>query len=433
MTRLMDKDTPALFLGVAEFVEESNARYPFGGIDLFQLAQHKGHIVYPGMISSNEWVILVSSEFIKNFDITKWEIHITDEHGNGLAKANFLGLENYDSSDPATKVTNGSSSVVIFKDCDFILLHFKTDVLVREPGRYIVKSNYKGVSKDIGSIHFHYKKAPSLTPDQIKAIESDPNSAKAIQMELGCKNCPTKLNVYTGLKRQPNLERKGWVWQTDLPDKFHCECGKTDYSLIYMKESMHGILTKDFSKNVSGLSYVRRYGYSQVVNVVKQFTDLLDTETLEPPVQQFIEAHPILLSRFHAKRLFVKPNIVGRFQADFAMVDSTNQLVFIELEKPSLKLFKKDGHPTAELMHAYGQVTDWIHQFNKYPGVILDSLGLKSEEVVAVRGSVIAGRSISLSHDVLQRHLSNPPYPNIEFLTIDDLGSSLLAISKKLV
>ncbi len=83
-------------------------------------------------------------------------------------------------------------------------------------------------------------------------------------------------------------------------------------------------------------------------------------------------------------------------------------------------------------MHAYGQVTDWLHQYAKYPGAILDVLGLKAEDVVSVRGAVIAGRSKNVTHEALQRHLSNPPYPNIEFMTCDDLGVSLLQISKKI-
>ena len=146
----------------------------------------------------------------------------------------------------------------------------------------------------------------------------------------------------------------------------------------------------------------------------------------------FIEQHPILLSRFNAKRLFIKPDIVGRFKADFAVVDSRNQLWLIELEKPSLKLFKRDRHPTAALMHAYGQVTDWLEQYARYPGAILEALGLKAADVVAVRGAVIAGRSSDVTVEVLQRHLSNPPYPNIEFMTCDNLGVSLLEISKKI-
>ena len=271
-----------------------------------------------------------------------------------------------------------------------------------------------------------------MTPDQIRAIASDPNAVKSIRMDLGCKVCSDKLKAYTGLNRSPQVELEGYIWQTELEDEFTCKCGNTKYSLEYLKESMHALLLKDFSREYTGLSYVRRYGHSQVVKVIQEFTNLLNRERLESPLQEFIERHPILLSRFHAKRLFIKPNIVGRFEADFAVVDFREQLWLIELERPSLQLFKRDGHPTQALMHAYGQVTDWLTQYAKYPGAILDAINLRAEDVVSVRGAVIAGRSADITHEVLQRHLSNPPYPNIEFMTCDDLGVSLLQISKKI-
>lgn len=242
---------------------------------------------------------------------------------------------------------------------------------------------------------------------------------------------PTKLSAYTGLKRLSDQEQEGWVWQTNLPDVFACTCGRTRFDLQYLKDSMHSMLLKDLTN--SGLGYVRSYGHTQVVEVVNRFISLLDTEKLEGPIQKFIENHPILLSRFHAKRLFFKPTIVGLFEADFALVDSSNQLWFIELEKPSLKLFKKrDAHPTQDLMHAYGQVTDWLHQYQKHPTAILQALGLRQDDIVSVGGIIVGGRSSSVSHDVLQRHLSNPPYLNIDFMTLDDLATSLLQISRKL-
>lgn len=433
MSIILDKETPVL-LGLADYIEAHGQPFPIGGIDLFQLSQHKVHIVYPGIISTNEWVILVSNEFLKNCDMAKWHLKISDENNIELGNVNFHGKEESQNLEEIIKKFDGKEAaiVAITKEDSFTIFHFKIGSLVTHPGRYTVFSIYDGVSKPIGVVHFHYKKAPSLTPDQIKAIESDPSSAKAIKMTLGCKNCSFKLNVYTGLKRQPDLENEGIIWYSDLEDEFQCKCGSTNYPLIYLKESMHAILLKDLSVEATGLSYIRRYGHSQVANIVDKFTALLDNEKDEKPVQEFIESNLILLSRFHAKRLFVKPSIVGRFEADFAVLNTQNQLIFIELEKPSMQLFKKDKHPTAYLWHAYGQVNDWLEQYSKYPGAILDSLNLKADQVVTVRGAVIAGRNKSLMHDVIQRHLSNPPFQNIEFMTLDDLGKSLMTISKKL-
>ena len=195
---------------------------------------------------------------------------------------------------------------------------------------------------------------------------------------------------------------------------------------------MQGLLLKDFGLASSGLSYVRQYGHSQIVAIADRFKSLIATETLEPPIQAFLEAQPILLARFHPKRLFVKPNIVGRFQADFAILDSQQELWFIELERPSMPLFKSNGHPTAALMHAYGQVNDWLQQYQKYPGAIQEALKLRPDDILAVRGAVIAGRSSAAILPALQRHHATPPYPSIEFLSFDDLVASLLILSRKL-
>lgn len=432
MSIILDEETPVL-LGLADYIEAHRVPFPIGGLDLFQLSQHKLHIIYPGTISTKEWVILVSHEFLKNCDLAKWQLKILDENKIELANVNFHGKAEFQNIKENNKLDREEGAIVaITKESSFTIIHFKVDSIVTHPGRYTVFSIYDGVSKPIGVVHFHYKKAQNLIPDQIKAIESDPSSAKAIKMTLGCKNCSFKLIVYTGLKRQPDLENEGVIWYSDLEDEFKCECGNTNYSLTYLKESMHGLLMKDFSMEISGLSYIRRYGHSQVVKIVKKFTALLDGTKDEKPIQEFIENNLILLSRFHAKLLFVKPSIVGRFEADFAVLDTQNQLIFIELEKPTMKLFKKDKHPTAALWHAYGQVNDWLEQYSKYPGAILDSLNLKADQVATVRGAVIAGRNNSLMHDVIQRHLSNPPFQNIEFMTLDELGRSLMTISKKL-
>jgi len=429
---IVDLNQPVLFLGIADFVEEFGAPFPLGVLDMFQLSQHKAHIIFPAIITGNEWVLMVSTSFFENRDLSKWSIRIADEHDAEFGRLNFSSISKGEQVAASSEEPKGASPISIVKDAMFTIIHFKIDSLVNQPGRYVVQSIYDEKPTEIGSVHFHYQKSQSLTPDQIKAIESDANSAKAIIMELGCKFCPTKLKAYTGLTRQPELEREGCVWQTNLGKEFQCECGKTNYSLEYLRESMHGMLLKDFSRDTSRLGYVRRYGHLQVCKIVEDYQTLLNTERLEPPVQKFLEKYPILLSRFNAKRLYIKPNIIGKFEADFAIVDSRNQLWLIELEKPSMPLFKRNGHPTQALMHAYGQVTDWLHQYNKYPGAILDTLNLKEGDIVSTRGAVIAGRSAEVSHKVLHRHLSNPPYPNIEFMTCDDLGASLLELSKKL-
>ena len=425
-------DCEICFLGIADYFEDANTPFPYGAIDIFQLSQHKGHIIYPISIQTNTWIFMVSTEFFKHADIPEWELRIVCPNRKQLAKINFdKGIEQPPkSSERRQTLPNNDLPVVM--DSKWQIVTFSVGVVVSEPGIYVIESLYKDSITHVGSVEFHYRKAPPFTPDHIKAIESNPSSVKAIWIDLGCDHCPAKLFAYTGLQRLTQLEAKGYLWQSDLPEQFSCDCGRTKHTLKYLKESMHGMLLKNFDIKHSNLSYVRRYGHTQVKEIVDKYTEVLCRAKLEKPVQMYIEQNPVLLSRFQAKRLFVKPQIPGQFEADFAIVDTRNQLWFIELEKPTLKLFRQDGHPAQGLMHAYGQVTDWLHQYGKHPGAVLEALGLTPAEVTAVRGAVIAGRSLAVTHQVLQRHLSNPPYPNIDFMTCDDLAMSLLEISKNI-
>ena len=429
---------PLLFLGLADHFQSGPQPYPYGGVDLFQLGLHKIHIVYPGIIQGSVWVFLIHTDFLGSKDALGLQIKFVHESGWELGTSTLTAVVPSDpelseqSQSPAQSTITPSSYHVALGSTEYILLPISLETLVNFPGKYNVSATYGGVISQLGTVEFHYKAAPALSPDQIAAIQSDPGSAKTIFFEYGCKHCPTKLRTYAGLSKSTKKESEGAIWYADLPDEFMCGCSRTRFPLNYVRESLHGLLLKDMALAASGLSYVRQYGHSQVTGIVDRFRKLLDAEKLESPVQTFIEKNPILLARFDARRLFVKPNILGKFQADFAVVDSNNELCFIEIERPSMKLFKKNGHPTADLIHAFEQVRDWLNQFRKHTSAVHESLKLRTDAIVGVRGAVIAGRSASVTHDVLQRHHMSAPYPNIDLMTYDDLASSLVNLSRKL-
>ena len=107
--------------------------------------------------------------------------------------------------------------------------------------------------------------------------------------------------------------------------------------------------------------------------------------------------------------------------------------MFVELEKPNLKLFTVRGRPTSNLINSYSQVNDWLTEYGKYPHAILESYGLDVKSVMSVKGVIIAGRISQTRIEFLQKQLRNPIYPNIEFLTTDDLSNSLLEILRDLL
>lgn len=420
----------AIILGIADFFEKLEVPFPYGGVDIFQIAHHKASSVYPINIQHFVWLLIVKTDFLRQADVSKWQLRVCDESGDELGKIQFQPDDISTTNEAGDEQKFGIKHAVPI-DSSFTIIDFRMDGVLRKPGKYNVLSEYNGEVTQIGTLNFHYQRADPLTPDKISALESDPNSLKQVHIDITCNRCISKFSAYTGLTRSRKLEKEGYVWQGELPGEFKCKCGKNTFDLKFLKESMHSLLLTEFGKNLSGLSYIRRYGHAQVKKVAEQFSKLLEKETLEQPVQTFIEENPVLLCRFHAKRLFYKQNILGRFITDFAVIDSRNQLWLIELERPSMQLFKNNGHPTQALMHAYGQVSDWLFQFRKHQEAILEGMNLNKQDVVSVRGAVIAGRSKHITHETLQRHLANPPYPNIEFMTIDDLRTSLIEISRK--
>jgi hypothetical protein len=59
------------------------------------------------------------------------------------------------------------------------------------------------------------------------------------------------------------LESDGCIYQYDIKGRFVCDCGKTNDDLKYLRESLHGMLRKNISKEYFGVSYIRMYAHNQ--------------------------------------------------------------------------------------------------------------------------------------------------------------------------
>ncbi|HIJ79526.1 MAG: DUF4263 domain-containing protein [Desulfobulbaceae bacterium] len=438
MTKL-DISKSIIFLGLAEHIQLDGHPYPIGPVSIFNLSRQKNHFVFPVSGRAYNWVFLFHEELFEQPEKAGFFIEIKTEDGQPFGN---IKIEPYcqptsNQNKPEIKqqikeVASIPHDLLIPKGFGWIIVNcHQIDGLIKNPANFIISASFQGQEEVIGSVNFLYQKVLPYTSEQMKAIEADPLSAKSVRIEIGCKNCPAKLRAYSQFNRSKTLEDDGFVWQYDLCEEFNCDCGQTTQPLIYLRESMHGLLGKGTKTISSKLDYLRRYAHSEIVKTVNSFNLLLDAERDEKPFQLFLEKNPVMLARFHAKKLFIKPNILGKFETDFAILDSMNQLLLIELERP-MALFKKDGHPRAGLIHAYSQVRDWLHEYSKHPGAVLEGINIKPDEVMAVKGVVIAGRASKENAKHLQRHLAQPFYNDIEFLTLEDLSLSLLQISHDL-
>ena len=88
----------------------------------------------------------------------------------------------------------------------------------------------------------------------------------------------------------------------------------------------------------------------------------------------------------------MKPSILTKYKADFAILDSGKTLHFVEIEKSALPILRKNGDSSAELTHAISQVQSWLYEYGHHQAAILDGMGLVPSNVTKVRGIVVAGR-----------------------------------------
>ncbi len=213
-----------------------------------------------------------------------------------------------------------------------------------------------------------------------------------MRVNVKCRECGSEYKTYFGLERNEATENDRWKWAAEIEDEseFRCSCGKTVYPLKYMKTGLQGLLGKPVSEEEVEITPL--YEGTALRRVREDFLDLINSNPKEEIVQKFIQKNPILLHMFSAKKIIEKPTIGTKYYADFAILDSRNDLILIEIERPNTRLMKKDGHRSQELIHAFDQVGDWKIRFEEHRISILDEIGVSPSEVNNVRGAVIAGR-----------------------------------------
>lgn len=427
--------SPAIFLGVADGEAIANPSTPAETRSLFELSMLKVHFMYPALVQRNVWCFLIRpGEFLGM--MSDMRIQVLDPKGKEAAYCAFSKKAQSEvvlGNVPPAVVQAGATGATLNQKTGFILMEgqewsFYTatfdDLFIGVPGEYKVQVVFDGVTYLIGTVVFAFNPPPPLTEEKISALEADIATPEVAILSFGCKTCASKLKTYIAVKRAVKFETDGAVFYTDLPASFACSCGKTNMDLTYVIKGGHGLLNRDARAVTGHLSYVSKYAHSQIADIANEFIKLIEHEKAEEVIQKFLERKKVLFARFSPKKFFIKPRILGKYNADFAILDAKGTLVLIEIERPNLKLFKKNGHLMADFNHAYEQVEDWLSEYAKHPVAVLEGMGLKSGDVLNVRGCVIAGRRKLERIEHLQRHMASPRQ-TIEFMTFDMLAESL--------
>jgi hypothetical protein len=296
------------------------------------------------------------------------------------------------------------------------------------PGSYSLPGNYELILRSatgeiiIGEFDLVHTPALPLTPERIKALKSDPMAAKYVRFDLGCNECHDSIKAWVGINgKEDGKDSEGYTWYEDLPDDFTCSCGKVKRNLKYLRENLHGMLGYKPSPFSAEEDIERNYTRTALVTVLREFEEVIKNSKTEEEVQKFIEKHPIVLACFSPEFLKFKAPATAKFKTDFALLNQKGELVLIEIEKTNTPLFTKTGTQHSKLTQSIGQVEDWLKEARRNKLGLIDDLGIdgvKLDLVTAIKGVVIAGRSLKEYGSHIEKLHARQ---DIIFYTYDDL------------
>ena len=101
--------------------------------------------------------------------------------------------------------------------------------------------------------------------------------------------------------------------------------------------------------------------------------------------------------------------------------EQCNDYLLVEIESPIRELFRKDGDPRQDLMHAISQIEDWTQYIESNKQKVENELGLTGI-TANPRTLVVIGRSASLTEDNRRKLAAMQANHNkLQILTYDDL------------
>lgn len=166
--------------------------------------------------------------------------------------------------------------------------------------------------------------------------------------------------------------------------------------------------------------------------LLAEFKALLDSNPeREQMLQAFLQKNPALLCPTHV-RMWPKL-MLGATITDFVFREANQEYLLVELERSTLSLFRQDGHATAELTHAHGQIVDWKRYLEDNLQTVQRELGLVGI-TPNPSGLLVIGRSQSLlpaNRRKLQTMMNESP--KLRIMTYDDVYGNAKAVFENLL
>lgn len=423
-------DSPIL-LGVAQRVQRRGA-----SLDLLGFGSVHGLVVFPAALSLFFLVLrLPSTWFSKPFkcvvrarnsaspDQAAWyeiAVEVSDApltvEDSGARKDDFAAREIYEIETP-----NGN---VIIENHRLVLRC--PPLTLAAPGAVSLEIERDRETYIAGHFMCTWCEPPPLTQVERRAILSRPGAKRFLGFILQCKTCNDRIQIKEALDpidREKNTDELG-VWTEHVPDPWRCKCGSSSITTKYIKHGLFDLFRRDTGKfETQQLNVVRQYETHALQMLVSEYESLIHSEPSEEAVQLFLERNSILWGFLAPIQILHKPPLLVKYKADFGILTSSRILYLVEIEKPQTRLTKQNGGLHSELQTGLDQLRNWRVVVENQRCAVLDSIGLKTEEIHSVKYMLIAGLARAVPDSAL-RALRTTPL-GVEFYCFDELASLL--------
>lgn len=296
----------------------------------------------------------------------------------------------------------------------------------------------EGVSRDIAATRIWFQTKLS-TPQQVTPLGAKPYCLLSVRNQLDLE-IQGEVGAESGVTTpgQPFIARStirliaGWECIEVFPG-FKLDAWNADFAPLWAEHDVLGAAliaqTKDAQLSALDPRASARRHYAALLSDLKTLLD--SNPEREQVLQTFLQNNPIILCPTHVRMWPKLP--LGATITDFVFRDATQEYILVELERSTLQLFRQDGHATADLTHAHGQIVDWKRYLEDNLQTVqreLDLVGITTNP----HGLIVIGRSQSLlPRDRRKLQAMANDSPKIRIMTYDDVYENAKAVFENLL
>ena len=156
-----------------------------------------------------------------------------------------------------------------------------------------------------------------------------------------------------------------------------------------------------------------------LARLLDEYKILLDSDPQEEVLQEFLRKNPAFLSPTHMR--FWPKVAFGDKVSDFVFQEADGDYLLVEIERPSKKLFLKNGDTSRWLNHAQNQITDWKRYIQDNLKTVQAELRLEGISPNP-KSLIVMGRSSTVSEKGRRKLVTiRSDNPRQSIMTYDDV------------